>query len=44
MAQTKIEKLAGVKEGAELNGEIIVADYDDNGHLIGWHKETKGTK
>jgi hypothetical protein len=36
-----IEQLAGVPAGTEINGEIVVADYDEQGNLIGWHKEIK---
>ncbi len=36
-----VEELAGVPAGTELNGEIIVADYDEHGNIIGWHKEIK---
>lgn len=37
-----VEELAGVPEGSEVNGEVVVADYDEEGKLIGWHKEMKG--
>ena len=36
-----IEELAGVPEGTEVNGEIVVTDYDEQGNIIGWHKEAK---
>lgn len=36
-----VEELAGVPEGAEVNGEVVVADHDEQGNLIGWHKEAK---
>ncbi|NTW61842.1 hypothetical protein HGB25_00280 [Candidatus Saccharibacteria bacterium] len=41
---TTIEQLAGVPEGTEVNGEVIVVDKDDAGNVIGWHKEPKGGK
>ena len=37
----KIEELAGVPVDTEINGEIVVADYDEQGNVIGWHKEPK---
>lgn len=37
----QIEELAGVPAGTEINGEIVVADYDENNNIIGWHKEIK---
>lgn len=37
----KVEKLAGVVVGTEVNGEVVVADYDKDGNVIGWHKEVK---
>lgn len=36
-----VKELAGVPEGSEINGEIVVADYDEQGNIIGWHKEAK---
>lgn len=36
-----IEELAGVPAGTEINGEIIVADYNEQGNLVGWHKEIR---
>lgn len=30
---------AGVPEGTVLAGERIVHDLDENGNVIGWHKE-----
>lgn len=42
MDQTdEVAKLAGVAVGTEVNGEIVVADYDENGNVIGWHKEVR---
>lgn len=35
-----VEILSGHPEGyVDANGETIVADKDDNGNVIGWHKE-----
>lgn len=38
----------GVAEGAEVTnilgaptGEVVVYDKDENGNVIGWHKEAK---
>lgn len=42
MAKEKtVEELAGVPEGTVIAGEVVVADYDDEGKVIGWHKEKK---
>lgn len=30
---------AGVAEGTEVNGEVVVYDRDEEGNVIGWHKE-----
>ena len=38
-----VEILAGHPEGfVDGNGETIVADLDDKGNVIGWHKEPAG--
>jgi hypothetical protein len=35
-----VESLSGFPEGTiDKNGETIVADLDDKGNVIGWHKE-----
>lgn len=43
---TTPEITSGVPEGTELQGpestEIVVYDRDENGGVIGWHKEVKG--
>lgn len=39
--EDKIQKAAGVPVGTEVNGEIVIADYDSEGNFIGWHKEAK---
>jgi len=39
-SQPTIEELSGHSEGEiVVNGEIIVGDYNENGTLVGWHKE-----
>jgi hypothetical protein len=43
-ALVTVESLSGYPEGAEVRGEVIVGDYDENGTVIGWHKEAKGGK
>ena len=39
------KNIAGVLDGTELENEhgteVIVYDYDENGNVIGWHKEIK---
>lgn len=38
-----VEILSGHPEGfVDANGETIVADKDDKGNVIGWHKEPAG--
>lgn len=48
-----VQDLAGVDENEEVldhagrpTGEKVVPDYDQDGHLVGWHKEPikKGDK
>lgn len=38
-------ELAGVPEGTELDNEhgteVVVYDYDEDGNVVGWHKELK---
>lgn len=41
---TTVQQLAGVPDGTEINGEVIVADKDSAGNIIGWHKQQKGGK
>lgn len=40
-----VEDLAGVPVGFEINTndgvEVIVADIDESGNVIGWHKEVQ---
>ena len=38
---SSVEEMAGVSEGTELNGEVVVADHDEQGNIIGWHKVIK---
>jgi hypothetical protein len=38
--EVTVESQAGVPEGTVLdNGEKVVGSYDENGTLVGWHKE-----
>lgn len=40
-----VESLSGYKEGTVLSsGEIVKASYNDEGKLIGWHKENAPAK
>lgn len=34
-----VEQLSGSPEGTVVNDERIVADRDEDGNVIGWHKE-----
>lgn len=43
-----VEVLAGLPAGEEVTlqdgtptGEVIVQDLDDDGNVVGWHKEAK---
>lgn len=39
-AEPTVESLSGFAEGTVLtDGSIIRGSYDENGKLIGWHKE-----
>ena len=44
-APTTVDELAGVPEGTVIKtakgmpNEVVVGDYDEDGVLIGWHKE-----
>jgi hypothetical protein len=35
-----VTALAGVPAGTDVNGEVVVEDLDENGVVVGWHKET----
>ena len=38
-----VEALAGVPEGTVLpDGEKVVATRDEEGNIVGWHKEPAG--
>ena len=43
MEEITVESLSGFAEGTVLSdGEIIKGTYDEQGNLIGWHKEPAG--
>ena len=41
--EVTVESLAGIPEGTVLeDGEKVVGTYDEEGNLVGWHKEPTG--
>lgn len=35
-----VQEMAGVPDGTQLDtGETVVADLDEDGNVLGWHKE-----
>lgn len=38
----EVHPLVGLPEGhVDDNGEVIVYERDENGEVVGWHKESK---